>query len=133
MGNDKVVDIFLYLFGVINVLYGLVLWDIRRCIKQNKEDIDNELKLKQDAAVCLEIKKGFIADMSRGEKKFQELIHELKEHTKAFNSLQVSITQVVVRLEVLERRRFHNLPAVHPMRREEDIHPEDDTLIGGCV
>jgi hypothetical protein len=127
MGNDKVVDIFMFLASIIQLLVGSIVVYTLRAIYLLKEDMKQELSLKQDVSVCDVIKAGFVEDMKRGENKFAELIRELKEHTKAFNQVHEALVRVVLRLDYLERRKSD--APVHPFRREADVRDVGETTL----
>ena len=124
MNNDTVVYTFLYILSIAQVLIGVIFGFMVWLIRANKKELDEKLSLKQDITLCDEIKKGFQADFGRGERKFDELIHTLREQTKTFSGLSESLAKVVVRLDYIERRHT-TYPPLH--RRDED-----QTIIPGC-
>jgi DNA repair exonuclease SbcCD ATPase subunit len=119
MQNDAVVHVFLYILTIVQALMGVIFGILVWMIRANKSEVDKRLEHKQDTALCDEIRRGFLADLDRGDKKFAEVIKEMREQTKAFSELSAYLSKIATRLDYLERRRSGE-GVHHPYRRDED-------------
>lgn len=87
------VEIIVSIAGLIVIVYGAIIHDLYA-----------KLALKQDVALCQEIKRGLDADLARGDKRFDELLEELKQLAKAMHEISKNLALTIQRLQAIEDR-----------------------------
>ena len=97
-----IVEVVVSVAGLIVIVYGAIIHDLYA-----------KITLKQDISLCQEIKRGIDADLARGDKRFDELLDELKQLARCLNELSKNLALTAQRLQAIEDR----LPLLE--RREE--------------
>jgi hypothetical protein len=89
----EILSLFVGIIGIVCVVYGVVFSDLYK-------KIDN----KQDVTVCREIKAKIDADLLRGDKKFDEVMLEIRALSKSINELVAQFRLITHRLKELEEK-----------------------------
>jgi len=87
------VEIVLSIAGLVIVVYGAII-----------NDLYHKLELKQDISLCQEIKRGIEADLARGDKRFDELLEELKSLSRCMADISKNLALTIQRLQAIEER-----------------------------
>jgi len=86
-------EIVVSIAGLIVVVYGAIIYDIYQ-----------KMDLKQDKSMCEEIKSTIKTDLARGDKRFDELIEELKILSKRMAEISTNLALTIQRLQAIEDR-----------------------------
>lgn len=97
MVGDKLLDVLMSLMGLVVALYGFILADIYQKLKA----LDDT---KQDVRLCEEVKKNFIVELAKGDKKFDEVLIEIKSLISAMALTNQNLALAVQRLQAVEEK-----------------------------
>ena len=95
MGNDKVVDIMMWLAGFIFFGYATAIIDLYR-----------RLGAKQDMTVCSVVKSGLEKDILRLDNDYELTIREIRALTATINTISKQLSVILYRLDNEDKNPF---------------------------